>query len=53
MKTSEEIQAQILELEEEIENYEFGSYPYDVVNAELQYLYAFNSNSVDSKRGTP
>jgi len=30
----------IEELEEEIEDYEFGSYSYDVVNGELEYSYA-------------
>ena len=30
----------IEELEEEIKDYEFGSYPYDVLNGDLECLYA-------------
>ena len=30
---------EIEELEEEIKNYEFGSYPYDVLNGDLECLY--------------
>ena len=35
-----EIQSKIDELEEEVQDYEFGSYPYDVCTGELQFLYA-------------
>jgi len=34
------LEAEIEELEEEQESYEYGSYAYDVVDGELQYLYA-------------
>ena len=30
---------EIEELEEEIKNYEFGSYPYDVLNGDLECAY--------------
>ena len=36
----EALEAEIEELEEEQESYEYGSYAYDVVDGELQYLYA-------------
>ena len=35
-----DIKGQIAELEAEQEENEFGSYAYDTVNGELQYLYA-------------
>lgn len=47
MKTSEKIQNEIDELEEEISTYEFGTSPYDAVNAELEYLYAYKSDLVE------
>ena len=34
------LEAEIEELEEEQESYEYGSYAYDVVDGELQYKYA-------------
>ena len=34
------LEAEIEELEEEQESYDYGSYSYDVVDGELQYLYA-------------
>ena len=40
MSEIEKLKAKIEELEEEIEDYEFGSYSYDVVSGELQYSYA-------------
>ena len=40
MSEIEELRVKIDELEEEIEDYEFGSYPYDVVNGELEISYA-------------
>ena len=36
----EVLESQIEELEEEQEYYEYGSYSYDVVDGELQYLYS-------------
>ena len=36
----EALEAEIEELEEEQEHNEYGSYAYDVVDGELQYLYA-------------
>ncbi len=39
MSEIEELRVKIDELEEEIEDYEFGSYPYDVVNGELEAKY--------------
>ena len=36
----EALEAEIEELEEEQESYEYGSYAYDVVDGELQYKYA-------------
>ena len=36
----EALEAEIEELEEEQEHNEYGSYQYDVVDGELQYLYA-------------
>jgi len=38
-----ELSAQIQEWEEEQESYEFGSYAYDVLNAELECAYAKRS----------
>ena len=34
------LEAEIEELEEEQESYDYGSYAYDIVDGELQYLYA-------------
>ena len=34
------LKKEIDELEEEIDGYDYGSYQYDVVDGELQYLYA-------------
>ena len=39
MSEIEKLKAKIEELEEEIKDYEFGSYSYDVVNSELEYTY--------------
>ena len=39
-----ELSAQIQEWEEEQESYEFGSYAYDMLNAELESAYAKRSN---------
>ena len=39
MSEIEKLKAKIEELEEEIKDYEFGSYSYDVVNSELEYAY--------------
>ena len=36
----EALEAEIAELEEEQEHNDYGSYQYDVVDGELQYLYA-------------
>ena len=38
-KSIEDIKNQINELEEELNELEFGSYSYDCVNVELEYLY--------------
>ena len=40
MSEIEKLKAKIEELEEEIKDYEFGSYPYDVCTGELEFLYA-------------
>tara|TARA_A100001035_G_scaffold144854_1_gene113975 strand:- start:481 stop:633 length:153 start_codon:yes stop_codon:yes gene_type:complete len=39
MSEIEKLKARIDELEEELEGYDFGSYSYDVVNAEIEYSY--------------
>ena len=40
MSDIKELREKIVELEEEIEGYDFGSYPYDVVSGELEISYA-------------
>ena len=40
MSEIEELRVKIDELEEEIEEYDFGSYMYDVANGELEISYA-------------
>ena len=40
LNAREILEAEIEELEEEQEHNEYGSYAYDVVDGELQYLYA-------------
>tara|TARA_B100000085_G_C18506167_1_gene497616 strand:- start:1022 stop:1165 length:144 start_codon:yes stop_codon:yes gene_type:complete len=40
LNAREILEAEIEELEEEQEHNEYGSYQYDVVDGELQYLYA-------------
>ena len=40
MSEIEELRVKIDELEEELEEYDFGSYMYDVANGELEYSYA-------------
>ena len=40
MSEIERLRNEILEMEEEIREFEFGSYPYDVVNGELEYSYS-------------
>ena len=37
--SKQEIQSQIDELELELEKCEYGSYTYDVIDSELQFLY--------------
>ena len=40
MSEIERLRNEILEMEEEIREYDFGSYPYDVLNGELEYSYS-------------